>query len=122
VDFRRRHIQPQSCVVESAGADPADTTLNGVQYRQQVVSLGAGWMAGTANTRIAGGRLRSKPARIRRAQHGINGGTFFACGLRAGKVKVQSVLPIAHRENLDVPQRFSFSFSAQGQNCGWPEQ
>jgi hypothetical protein len=63
-----------------------------MQHGQKAMALGPGIVAAERSARIDSGLARAPfPAGLRRTQDGINSSTFFACRLRAGEVKVQSV-------------------------------
>ena len=89
IGLGRRDGQALADVVEGRLADPADPTLDRVEGRQELRAPAAGRMAAacrmTVDRRIA---AAARPAGGRRAQDGVNGGSFGGRGERPDDVEV----------------------------------
>ena len=89
VHFRGSDVHAQRDVIESAGADPADMTLNGVKNWQQPMP-GNMTIAIEGNASVRDGALRALPTRLGWTKLGINGSAFGFSSVGAGQTKVQS--------------------------------
>ena len=83
VNLGGREIHSHRNIVESAGADPADTVLQRMQHGQKAMSRNS-LVVLKGGARVRGLPLAALPAGIRRAQFGINSGALFRGRLRAG--------------------------------------
>ena len=61
MNFSGSHVEPQRDIVESAGADPADAVLHGMQHRQKTMAL-AMVVSVESRARVGGMPLASLPA------------------------------------------------------------
>jgi hypothetical protein len=61
MNFRGGNVQAQRDIVDSAGANPADTVLDGMEHRQQTVPLSKG-VTVRSRARLAGLPVATLPA------------------------------------------------------------
>jgi len=81
-------------VIQAALAHPADARLQRLQRRQQQVAQLALLAAAVRGVRIAhAAALTAIPGRLRRAEHGMDGGTFVRRGRGVEQLDVHQRRP-----------------------------
>ena len=61
MNFSGSHVEPQRDIVESAGADPADAILNGMERGEKAMAFAAAVVV-DGYTRVGGFALAALPA------------------------------------------------------------
>ena len=104
VRLGRRHREPLTDVVETPAADPPDTRLEGVQRREQQVSLFAGIPAATHDAEIRRApNLATHPAALGRTQQRVDGGALGIrwCGVHQMEIHAA---PLTRRPRRSPPE------------------